>query len=80
MDKIDHIAIQTNSIKDSVVWYQKMFKCEIEFEDDSWALLKFQNTKLALVVPDEGVHPFEHKSSMTLTNSERSCLEQDRMQ
>ena len=55
MDKIDHIAIQTVSIKDSVLWYKKMFKCEIEYEDDSWALIKFENTKLALVVPDQ--HP-----------------------
>ena len=44
MDKIDHIAIQTTSIKDSVLWYKKMFKCEIEYEDDSWALIKFDNT------------------------------------
>ena len=55
MDKIDHIAIQTTSIKSSVLWYKKMFKCEIEFEDDTWALLKFENTKLALVVPEQ--HP-----------------------
>ena len=49
MDKIDHIAIQTTSIKDSVLWYKKMFKCEIEFEDDTWALLKFDNTKLIII-------------------------------
>ena len=42
-------------IKNSVLWYKKMFKCEIEFEDDTWALLKFDNTKLALVVPEQ--HP-----------------------
>ncbi len=40
MDKIDHIAIQTTSIKNSVLWYKKMFKCEIEFEDDTWGSTK----------------------------------------
>ena len=53
MDRIDHIAVQTESINDSVKWYKKMFSCEVEYEDDSWALLKFENTKLALVVPNQ---------------------------
>lgn len=55
MDSIDHIAIQTESIKDSINWYKKMFSCEVEFQDDTWALLKFKNTKLALVIPSQ--HP-----------------------
>ena len=44
MDSIDHIAVQTESINDSVKWYKKMFSCEVEYEDDSWALLKFENS------------------------------------
>ncbi|MDA9946434.1 VOC family protein [Candidatus Marinimicrobia bacterium] len=55
MDSIDHIAVQTDSIIDSVKWYKEMFSCEVEYEDDSWALLKFENTKLALVIPNQ--HP-----------------------
>ena len=55
MDKIDHIAIQTHSIKESINWYKTMFDCEVEFEDSTWALIKFENTKLALVIPDQ--HP-----------------------
>ena len=55
MDKIDHIAIQTNSIEESIKWYKKMFSCKILFEDDTWALIEFKNTKIALVVP--GQHP-----------------------
>ena len=55
MDNIDHIAIQTDSISKSVSWYKSMFECEVEFEDNTWALLKFANTKIALVVPDQ--HP-----------------------
>ena len=55
MDNIDHIAIQTNSIKKSLNWYKETFSCKVLFEDDTWALIKFKNTKIALVVPDQ--HP-----------------------
>ena len=45
MDNIDHIAIQTNSIKESLNWYRETFSCKVLFEDSTWALIKFQNTK-----------------------------------
>ena len=53
MDKIDHIAIQTTSIKDSVLWYKKMFKCEIEFAldglEDTHSMYR-QNTNWRTVI------------------------------
>ena len=55
MDKIDHIAIQTTNIQKSVKWYKDMFKCKVTFQDETWALIEFKNTKLALVIP--GQHP-----------------------
>ena len=55
MDKIDHIAIQTKNIDDSVTWFLKKFKCSVIYQDDSWAMLEFKNMKLALVLPDQ--HP-----------------------
>ncbi|MBC21910.1 MAG: glyoxalase [Candidatus Marinimicrobia bacterium] len=55
LDKIDHIAIQVDNIKDSVNWYLKNFKCEEIYSDDSWAFLKFSNMKLALVTNTQ--HP-----------------------
>tara|TARA_X000000368_G_scaffold359232_1_gene302466 strand:- start:163 stop:459 length:297 start_codon:yes stop_codon:yes gene_type:complete len=55
MDKIDHIAIQTKNINESVNWYTKIFSCDILFQDDTWALLEFNNIKLALVIPEQ--HP-----------------------
>ena len=55
MDKIDHIAIQTKNINESVIWYTKTFSCDVLFQDDTWALLEFNNIKLALVVPEQ--HP-----------------------
>ena len=39
----------------AVRWYQKMFACEVKWQDETWALLQFANTSLALVVPGE--HP-----------------------
>ena len=55
MDNIDHVAVQTNNIKESLEWYKKMFKCKVLFEDETWALIEFKNTKIALVVPEQ--HP-----------------------
>ena len=55
LDNIDHVAIQVTHIARGVAFYKKNFNCEVEYEDQSWALLKFENTKLALVLPAE--HP-----------------------
>ena len=55
MDNIDHIAVQTNNINESLKWYKDMFKCNVLFEDETWALIEFKNTKIALVVPEQ--HP-----------------------
>ena len=55
LDKIDHIAIQVKNIKSSLNWYLENFNCEEIYSDDSWAFLKFGNTKLALVTNSQ--HP-----------------------
>ena len=48
LDTIDHIAIQTKDIKESVAWYTRTFTCDVIFQDETWALLEFNNIKLAL--------------------------------
>ena len=63
---IDHIALESKDINSSVEWYKNQFDCEVRYQDDSWALLGFENISLALVTPgdhpphfavvDEGVH------------------------
>ena len=53
--KIDHIAIVSTDIKRSVGWYSQMLKCEIEYQDETWAMLKCDNLKIALIL--EGSHP-----------------------
>jgi len=53
--KIDHIAINVSNIKQSSEWYQKNFGFEIEYIDETWAMLKAENAKLALTLPNQ--HP-----------------------
>ena len=63
MERIDHIAITVTDIKAAVDWYNNNFDCETTYADASWAMLKFENIKLALVLEEQ--HPphiaFEQK-------------------
>jgi extradiol dioxygenase family protein len=56
LDIIHHTAIQVQNIAQAVLWYTERFMCEIEYEDESWAMLKFENTSLALVLGE--THPY----------------------
>ena len=55
MDKIHHIAIEVNSIEETIEWYKKHSRCKVSYQDKTWALLKYENISLALVLPD--THP-----------------------
>jgi hypothetical protein len=55
LDALDHVAIEVKSVPDAVRWYRERFRCEVSYEDDTWALLQFANMRLALVVPSQ--HP-----------------------
>ena len=55
LDRIHHVAIPVKNISRAVDWYSVRFKCEVEYQDQSWALLAFQNIKLAFVHPEQ--HP-----------------------
>ncbi len=52
---IDHVAIQVDDIAAAVSWYTANWECDVEWADETWAMLKFNNTRLALVLPDK--HP-----------------------
>ena len=56
LDAIHHTAIQVRHIREAVNWYTKHYSCEVEYEDETWAMLKFANVSLALVTPGE--HPY----------------------
>ncbi len=55
LDTVDHIAVAVDDVEKAVGWYRETFKCEIEYQDKTWAFLRFENIKLALVVPNQ--HP-----------------------
>lgn len=55
LDHIHHIALQVKDLEETILWYTKNFACQIAYQDNSWALLKFENLSLALVHPDQ--HP-----------------------
>ena len=55
LDRIHHVAIPVTDIAKAVEWYTSRFNCHVEYVDETWALLEFDNAKLALVLPTE--HP-----------------------
>ena len=52
---IDHIAVETSDVKKAVQWYKQNFKCQVKYQDQTWAMILFNNISLALVTP--GQHP-----------------------
>ena len=55
LDSMHHVAVEVKDIATSVDWYREKFRCEIDYQDDTWAFLRFANLHLALVLP--GHHP-----------------------
>ena len=55
LDHIHHVAIPVPDIPKALEWYTSRFNCRVEYVDETWALLEFANSKLALVLPKE--HP-----------------------
>ena len=55
LDAIDHVAVPVQDITAAVNWYTHTFRCEVKYQDATWALLGFENMSLALVVPEQ--HP-----------------------
>jgi catechol 2,3-dioxygenase-like lactoylglutathione lyase family enzyme len=55
LDEIHHVAIAVANVSKAVEWYTRHFRCDIEYHDETWALLVFGNTRLALVIPEQ--HP-----------------------
>jgi len=55
LDSLHHVAIKVESIPRAVAWYREHFRCEVAYEDATWALLRFANISVALVIASE--HP-----------------------
>ncbi len=52
---IDHIAIAVANIQQALQWYRSRFDVQTVYEDATWAMLRFGNIDLALVL--HGQHP-----------------------
>ena len=55
LDALHHVAISVKDIGEAVSWYKEHFRCDISYQDESWALLDFANVQVALVIPEQ--HP-----------------------
>ena len=53
--RLHHIAIQSDSIKNSIDWYTKHLQASILTQDEDWAMLIAGNTRIALT--KTGTHP-----------------------
>ena len=53
--KFDHIAIKVNNINETVDWYRENLEANILYQDETWALAKVSNIKVAFVLEDQ--HP-----------------------
>ena len=55
MNKIHHIALQFDNVKSALGWNQKQFDIDVIYQVATWAMLKFENISLAVVIA--GQHP-----------------------
>jgi catechol 2,3-dioxygenase-like lactoylglutathione lyase family enzyme len=55
LNAIDHVAVPVTDVRSAVEWYRSTFRCEVKYQDETWALLQFANIRLALVIPAQ--HP-----------------------
>ena len=53
--KFDHIALTVKSIESSVLWYRNNLGADVQYSDETWAMLIVGNTKIALTLT--GQHP-----------------------
>jgi catechol 2,3-dioxygenase-like lactoylglutathione lyase family enzyme len=55
LDSLHHVALAVTDVAAAVTWYTGTFRCDVKYQDETWALLAFGNIQLALVVPHQ--HP-----------------------
>ena len=55
LDTLHHAALRVKNVKESVEWYIQRFKCNVEYQDETWAMLVFENVRLAFVLVEQ--HP-----------------------
>jgi catechol 2,3-dioxygenase-like lactoylglutathione lyase family enzyme len=55
LDTLHHAAIRVKDVKETVEWYTQRFRCAVEYQDATWAMLAFANARLAFVLAEQ--HP-----------------------
>jgi catechol 2,3-dioxygenase-like lactoylglutathione lyase family enzyme len=55
LDILHHAALRVSDVRAAVEWYTERFLCELEYQDATWAMLKFDNVRLAFVLQEQ--HP-----------------------
>lgn len=68
---LDHIAIKSENIKESIEWYKENLEAEVIYEDETWGLASICGTKVAFVL--EEMHP--PHMCFEVTNEKRKELE-----
>jgi catechol 2,3-dioxygenase-like lactoylglutathione lyase family enzyme len=66
LDAIHHVAIAVEDIRQAIHFYSTHFRCKVDYQDETWALLDFSNIKLALVIRRE------HEPHIAFTSREAS--------
>ena len=55
LDSLHHVAVSVDDIAKAVEWYTTHLRCKVSYQDNTWAMLDFENVQLALVIPAQ--HP-----------------------
>ncbi len=55
LESLHHVAVWVRDVESALEWYTRTFRCEVEYRDPTWAMLRFSNVRLALMAP--GHHP-----------------------
>ena len=55
VDKLDHVAINVADIQKSISWYVENLHAQVEYQDETWAMLDIAGSKLALTISNQ--HP-----------------------
>lgn len=55
LESLHHVAVCVDDVATALEWYTKTFRCEVEYQDETWAMLRFANIRLALMA--QGRHP-----------------------
>jgi catechol 2,3-dioxygenase-like lactoylglutathione lyase family enzyme len=55
LDTLHHAALRVRDVKEAVEWYTQRFRCRLEYQDSTWAILAFDNVRLAFVLQEQ--HP-----------------------